>query len=202
MEDMGVLGNPGRYSMALAENEEDSPWEPLHVEHGLKKEDNAITLAFSRSFVTLSPYGTEDKGILDTLIYNIWPEGDGSIQIMMPPTLARALGGAGWSKKNIQEFIIENARVPWFRHPRSWSMPRETTTRTPPLNPDDSAAILRRTESLPDPVVIFVSGGTGARIGLFGGSARPSVTHKVELPANWSQLVKKYKDVAPSYLRY
>jgi len=34
MEDMGVLGNPGKYTMALAENEEASPdgWEPLHVQ--------------------------------------------------------------------------------------------------------------------------------------------------------------------------
>ena len=28
VEDMGVLGNPAKYSMVLAENEEASPWEP------------------------------------------------------------------------------------------------------------------------------------------------------------------------------
>jgi len=39
IEDMGVLGNPGKYSMVIAENEEDSPWEPLHVEQGFNKED-------------------------------------------------------------------------------------------------------------------------------------------------------------------
>jgi hypothetical protein len=103
--------------MASGENEEDSPWEPLHVEHGFLKEDNAISLAFSRSFVTLQPYGTDDKGILATLIYNIWPEGDGTFQIMIPPTLARALGDSGWTKKKIQDFISENARVPRYRHP-------------------------------------------------------------------------------------
>ena len=42
MEDMGVLGNPGKYSWVMGENEENSPWEPLHVEHGLKPEDSAI----------------------------------------------------------------------------------------------------------------------------------------------------------------
>jgi hypothetical protein len=188
--------------MVVAENEEDSPWEPLHVEHGLNKEENAITLVFSRSFVTLQPYGTEDKGILSTLIYNIWPESDGSLQIMLTPTLAKALSSAGWSKKNVKDFILENARVPWSRHPRSWSDSGNPVLKVPPLNPQDSAAILRRTEGQPDPVLIFVAGGTGSRMGVFGGSARPPVTHKVDLPANWSNLVRKYKSIVPAYVRY
>ena len=196
----GGAGQPGKiYHGGRGENEEDSPWEPLHVEHGFNKEDNAITLVFSRSFVTLQPYGTDDKGILATLIYNIWPEGDGTFQIMMPPTLAQALGNAGWNKKNIQDFILENARVPWFRHPRYWSSSGSPSQKTPPLNPNDSAAILRRTERA---VLIFVAGGTGSRMGLFGGSAREPVTKKVDLPANWNALVQKYKNVVPSYLRY
>jgi hypothetical protein len=202
VEDMGVLGNPGRYTMVAAEAEEESPWEPLHVEHGLKKEDNAISLVFSRSFVTLNPYGTEDKGIIDTLLYNIWPEGDGTMQIMIPPPLAQALGSAGWTKKNLQSFILEHARTPWYRHPRYWSVSRELSNTSSPLQPDDSAAILRKTENLPEPVLIFVAGGTGSRMAIFGGSSRPSVTKKVELPANWARLVQKYKNVVPAYVRY
>ena len=30
--DMSVLGNAGKFSFCIAENEEESPWEPLHVE--------------------------------------------------------------------------------------------------------------------------------------------------------------------------
>src|SRR3990172_6493731 len=30
VEDMGVLGNPAKWSMVLGENEEKDPWEPLH----------------------------------------------------------------------------------------------------------------------------------------------------------------------------
>jgi hypothetical protein len=202
VEDMGVLGNPSKYSMVAAEDEEGSPWEPLHVEHGLSKTDNALSLVFSRSFVTLNPYGTEDKGIIDTLLYNVWPEGDGSIQIMLPPPLAHALAAAGWKKKALQDFILENARVPSYRHPRYWGVTRELSTTSSPLQPADSAAILRRTENVPDPVLIFVAGGTGSRMAIFGGSSRPSVTHKIDLPANWSKLVQKYKNVVPSYVRY
>ena len=46
IEDMGVMGNPMKYTMVIAENEEESPWEPLHVEMGYKKEDSTICLSF------------------------------------------------------------------------------------------------------------------------------------------------------------
>jgi len=37
VEDMGVNRQSGEYSTSIAENEEESPWEPLHVEAGFKK---------------------------------------------------------------------------------------------------------------------------------------------------------------------
>jgi hypothetical protein len=39
---MGVLGNPGRHM--VSGEKEDSPWAAA-VKHGLRKEDNAISLA-------------------------------------------------------------------------------------------------------------------------------------------------------------
>ena len=35
VRDMAVMGQPGKYTMCVGENEEDSPWEPLHVTRGL-----------------------------------------------------------------------------------------------------------------------------------------------------------------------
>src|SRR3990172_9443943 len=40
VEDMGVIGNPGKYSLVIGEDEEQSPWKPLSVERGFTKEDN------------------------------------------------------------------------------------------------------------------------------------------------------------------
>src|SRR5215510_9299026 len=47
--DRATLGNPGKYSFCFAENEEDHPWEPLHVSRGLSREDSAVTLIASNS---------------------------------------------------------------------------------------------------------------------------------------------------------
>src|SRR3954470_636894 len=42
--DMSALGNPGKFSYCIAENEEENPWEPLHVERGFGIEQSALTL--------------------------------------------------------------------------------------------------------------------------------------------------------------
>lgn len=39
-----TLGNPMKYTMCFAENEERSPWQPLHVERGFNKEDSVVTV--------------------------------------------------------------------------------------------------------------------------------------------------------------
>lgn len=39
-----TLGNPMKYTMCFAENEERSPWPPLHVERGFRKEDSVVTV--------------------------------------------------------------------------------------------------------------------------------------------------------------
>ena len=69
------------------------------------------------------------------------------------------------------------------------------------MNPWDSKPILRN----PDLIRILVVGGPGTFMGLLAGASPPGhgwMTKKVELPANWSKLVEKYKDVVPTYVLY
>jgi hypothetical protein len=42
--DMAVMGQPGKYTMCVGENEADSPWEPLHVARGLQPQQSAVTV--------------------------------------------------------------------------------------------------------------------------------------------------------------
>ena len=39
---MSTFGGPGRYTYCIGENEEASPWEPLHVEHGFAPGDSTV----------------------------------------------------------------------------------------------------------------------------------------------------------------
>jgi hypothetical protein len=92
---------------------EDSPWEPLHVEYGFPRLDS--TISFSMPNICVSggwPYGSDDEGILRYLMYNI--KGGGGC-LILNPTHAKALASLGWTKKSIKEFLTQYARTPGYR---------------------------------------------------------------------------------------
>ncbi len=193
IEDMGVMGNPGKSGAVMAENEEDSPWQPLHTEAGFGEEDSALTLFCPNSYSQVWPYGTNAKGILNSLTANVIPGRCGLFCVVINPQHARLLAEAGWEKDQIKAFISEYARVPAYKHPIYWdSMPGVHHNQWHPLNPMDSQRILRT----PEWIKILVAGGAGNFMGLLtGGSINENlswVSHKIELPAKWTALVKKY----------
>jgi hypothetical protein len=174
VEDMGVLGNPGKYSMVLAENEEASPWEPHHVQYGFGANDNCVTVSFPNSYVQIVPRGTDDAGILDTIRDRLGPYWR-QLTLLVCPSHAATLAEAGWTPRSLIERIEE----------------------TRPEAPGTGIGRL----SGPESVRLVIAGGPGAWIGLVQGVGR-WVSKPIPLPANWDSLVKKYRDYAPNYLRY
>jgi hypothetical protein len=201
IEDMGVLGNPGKYSFVAAENEDNSPWEPLHVERGFKKEDSTVTVCFPQSYQQMVPFTTDDKGIIATVVGSLVPARMGLFVLILTPNNAQALAKRGWSKQTVKDYIVKNARVPDDYYSRLGLDPGEGFDRGNFMGPGVSPQILRPTKERPDPVQIFVLGGFGSWLG-FAQGGPPPITKKVELPQNWAQLVKKYRNIAPTYVRY
>ncbi|MBI4321062.1 MAG: hypothetical protein HY675_21440, partial [Chloroflexi bacterium] len=204
IEDMGVLGNPGKYTAVIAENEEESPWEPLHMEQGFDKGDSTISLFFPNCFAQPQVYATDPKGIMDTLIYNIPPaRRDGLACIVLNPGLARILAESGWTKEDIARFVSEYARVPAYRHPDFWPVmnsSRYVIRRPPPVNRGESMSLIRE----PERIKVVVAGGDGdlVSIGIGGMMTCQWVTHKVNLPPDWDTLVEKYRGLVPRHACY
>jgi len=194
MEDMGVLGNPGKYSWVAGENEENSPWEPLHVQRGFKKEDSALTLCFPQTYQQMMPYGTDDMGILKSIINNVMPLRMGVFGVLLTPTHARTFASRGWTKQAVIDYIIEHARVPADRHQ---SMFVETAGKE---QQQETVPIFKITPRDQDPVQIYVTGGFGSWMGMIGGGTIS--TEKIDLPSNWKELVTKYRDIVPVYALY
>jgi hypothetical protein len=201
IEDMGVLGNPGKYSFVVGENEENSPWEPFHVEYGFKKEESAITVSFPQSYQQMMPFGTDDKGIIATVVGSIVPARMGLFSLILTPNNALALAKKGWNKKSLKEYIIKNTRIPDDYYSRLGLDLKGPTDRTAFMGQGDVQQMFRPTAERPDPVQIFVYGGFGSWMGFLQGGP-PQVTKKVELPKNWAKLVAKYKNLVPTYVRY
>jgi hypothetical protein len=204
IEDMGTIGNPGKYTTVIAENEEGSPWKPLHVDFGFHKDDSALTLFLPHCNIMVRPFGSDDKGILNAVLFNtlpfsVLPWVNGLLLIVMPPAHANILASNGWTKKDIQTFIAEYASVPAYRHPLYYGAHSGMAPKGwKPLNPSDPVRIFNNA----DCIGIIVAGGPGDVLGMFteGGVAIIRwVTKKVELPANWDNLVKKYKNIVPKY---
>jgi hypothetical protein len=196
VEDMGTYGNPGKYTMVTGENEEESPWEPLHVEQGFQKEDSTVTLTFPTSFSGASPFGSDAKGIMRGMLASIRATNRG-LTVMLNAQLAKALAQEGWTKKEIAAFLCEYARVPAYQHQTFWGQWGPERVR-PPLNALDTVSILRS----PDLIRLLVAGGVGGLSLRIITGGRSWVTKKVQLPSNWDKLVAKYRDVVPAYSRY
>ena len=178
VEDMGTFGNPGKYSMVLAENEEESPWEPLHVAQGFAPEDSAITVSFPNCFWTLLPRGgTDDESLLRTIDRSLLPStaGQSWTNVLLLPAHAKTLAAHGWSRRAVADFINDHARG---------GVASDFTT------PTDGRGEVR----------VIVCGGPGSWIVLTKGGR--GLTRKIELPANWARLVENYRNVVPFYAPY
>ena len=175
IEDMGTLGNPAKYALVLGENEEESPWEPLHFEFGYEKDDNTLTVLFPNRYTQTIPAQTNAEGIATTLA----DMGPGALSCMIViPDHARIFSSEGWSKKQVKEFIMERSASRDSRRPGR-------------LQNED--------------FIIVVAGGPGVWMGLLqsaGGFGNYFVTKEIKLPGNWEALTAKYGTMVPTYLRY
>jgi hypothetical protein len=175
IEDMGTLGNPAKYSLVLGENEEESPWEPLHVELGFEKSDNTLTVMFPNRYAQTIPAQTNAQGIATTLA-GMNPM---SLACMMViPDHAKIFSSEGWSKKRVKEFIMKNSG-------------RRNSRQAGKLQDED--------------FMIVVIGGPGVWMGLLqsaGGFGNSFVTREIKLPRNWEKLKAKYRTFVPVYERY
>jgi hypothetical protein len=196
IEDMGVMGNPLKYTAVAAENEEESPWEPLHVDYGLKKEESAVTISFPQSYAQHWPISTDHEGILRSVLDYL--HGAFTHNIIFTPPHARILAKAGWSKQDIKEFISEYGRTPTTPDAGPYRMLFKGRVNP---KPGDTIRIIRD----PRVIRILVAGGSGAFIAhVFGGGPTPGhhEIQKIQLPQNWDKLVAKYKSLEAVHVRY
>jgi hypothetical protein len=201
IEDMAAYGNEGKYCMTIGENEEESTWEPLHVEHGFKKEDSAVTIYFPNSHLLMF-HNHSVESVLHGLCTNLKQTGSrGGTALLMTPGVAKKLAADGWTKQQVIAYIVEYARKPAYEH--AFSDKGGVWLRTPkeraPLDPTLSMRLFGSTEL----IRIVVAGGNIDQmitLSFSGGDYGGWVTKKVELPARWDELVKKYKDIVPAYV--
>jgi len=115
---MSTFSQSGRYSYCIGENEEASPWEPLHVEHGFAAGESTVAaVAAEAPQVVANTQGRTGREILATIarsgivIASDAHAGLGDTVLVIGPEHARTIAGDGWSKPDVRQFLWEEMRV-------------------------------------------------------------------------------------------
>jgi hypothetical protein len=104
----------------MAENEEESPWEPFHVEHGFSPEDSTVTVLMveppHHMEVSWAPSMVRLLGLFARAMST--PACRDSYGGFLPtvffgPNQASGIAEAGFSKRDVKQFLFEYARTPY-----------------------------------------------------------------------------------------
>jgi hypothetical protein len=106
---MGSLGNWYAYSATFPENEERSPWEPFHVQHGFKSDDSTVS-TFLGGWYTQAGFGTRDTWAQRLIHLLTACESYLAPLLVLDPLAARGFVERGFdTKKKLIEWCAENA---------------------------------------------------------------------------------------------
>jgi peroxiredoxin len=160
--DRSTLGQPGKVGLCLAEDEDSSPWEPLHVERGFDAGQSVVTLLGADAPLSISDHRSTTAPELTRVLAgaaaatwspNWWPLG-GSTLFVICPEHASMFREAGWSKQQLRGELFEAAHRP-ARELR-WG---ETTPQVEAATDDEQ---IGKWQS-PDDIMIVVAGGEAGR---------------------------------------
>ena len=115
-----TMGQPGQYSAIIAENEEESPWEPFHIERGFTEDDSVITLFAGGSPQQISDFQSRSAeqllwSIGRTMGGGLWNYKNyplfGDTILVLSPEHAHTIAADGWSRKDARQFLYEQVTL-------------------------------------------------------------------------------------------
>lgn len=111
--EQATQGVPGRWTMCIAENEEESPWPALAAENGI--EGNAVSTVLLRTseFVDNRHTSSVEQLLLDFADTigrsGPWIFRHANAGIVFCPEHANMLARAGWDRAKVREFLYEHS---------------------------------------------------------------------------------------------
>ncbi|MFC2002022.1 hypothetical protein ACFLUZ_05950 [Chloroflexota bacterium] len=118
--DMSTQGQPCKYTFCIAENEDDTPWEPLHVERGFEAATSTVTVASAENPHNINDhFAINSEQLLSTIVSTMTNAGNNNVLVQhgqpilaLGPEHAATLAKDGFSKSDFKAYIHEKARVP------------------------------------------------------------------------------------------
>lgn len=178
--DRSTQGQPAKYGCCVAENEAESPWEPLHVARGFASSESAVTVTAAEGPHNINDHVSDDAaGILATVVGAMTDMGSnnaylyGQPAIAFGPEHAAILAAGGYTRAAIQEHVFAHARLPreqWQRGGMAGMFPDRFAN-------EEMKPVIKA----PDDLLVLVVGGFGRHscwLPTFGDTTR-AVTRRV-----------------------
>jgi len=134
--DRATFSQPARFSgLCFGENEEESPWKPLHVQRGFSARESALTLFSVMDIVKATPVQASSAGeIVSCLAYKTraswYYAGQSSFDekrcllIVIGGYHMRIFAEENWDKERIQSELADQLRAPGTEHERPMQFAR------------------------------------------------------------------------------
>jgi hypothetical protein len=160
--DRATQGQMGKVGFCIAEDEEVSPWEPLHVERGFQPGQSVVTVIGSDAPLSVSDHRSRTPEDLAWVLAwaaasqwstNWWPLEEPSVFVICPEH-AEMFRAAGWTKRQLRHFMSGAVHKPAAELRRG-----ETT---PFVHAADPGAQVPKWAS-PEAIVLIVAGGEAGR---------------------------------------
>jgi peroxiredoxin len=160
--DRATLGHPGKLGFCVAEDEEGSPWPPLHVDRGFASQSSVVTLIACDAPLSISDHRSTRADELawvlgwaaaTTWSPNWWPLGGTSVYVLCPEHRA-LFASDGWSKERVRDAMFAAVARPARELQRG-----ETTPTAAAADPD---AVIKKWTS-PEEIVLIAAGGEAGR---------------------------------------
>jgi hypothetical protein len=187
--DQSTQGSATKYFCCIAENEEDSPWEPLHVERGFAASDSTATVQMIRSDIYVEHRSSQVpeeilQTIADTMSYGgavtqvTDNRNDLGAVVVMGPEHAQLIAARGWSKQDCRQFLFE-------RFGKRKAELRAMGKLHPSFETESEEAFVPHGSGLGN-VLLVVAGANNAGVS----TVCPSITISREIGKNGTQLIR------------
>ncbi|MDE3074283.1 MAG: hypothetical protein KGJ86_02550 [Chloroflexota bacterium] len=179
--DQSSQGTPGQQTLCIAENEEESPWEPLQVDLGHAAETSTVSALHVRSCDFVDNRQTGDpRHVLNDIADTISRTGalmpaEHAACVILGPEHAQLLAGRGYSKRDVKEYLAEHSCRTYgdlrrtgrgsVEEPSGWRGPEPATHAggEASLEERDAGELVRLIPS-PDDVFVVVAGARNAGV--------------------------------------
>jgi len=184
--DRATQGQPGKVAFCCAENVDESPWAPLHVERGFRADATTVTVVGAEGTMNMNTHAKKPDQLLqvfaETMIHppsNEYTHG-GEPWLILSPEHADILHRAGMSKADVRRELWERSKMA-AKHLSDGELQRALASRRAEFGGDITPETMLTISHSPDDIGLLVAGGPGTHtvyVPCFGNSR--AITIEVE----------------------